>query len=374
MSNEKFFTEQREQSLVKSTIVSKYFGAWSKVILAQRGVARIAYLDLFAGPGRYDQGADSTPVMVLKRALAEPRLRETLVTIFNDRDPDNCKSLEKTLGEIEGISALKFPPRVMNHEVGTEMVNLFASMSMVPTLFFVDPWGYKGLSLRLINSVLQNWGCDGVFFLNYNRVNAGLSNPAVRPHMDALFGEQRVADLQLRIENLSPRDRETAVIEELAEALQALGGRYVLPFQFRNNEGTRTSHYLVFVSKNPLGYKLMKEIMAKESSLWEQGVPTFSYCPADQRFPLLFALNRPLDALEPMLLAEYEGRTLTVAELFEEHNIGRPYIMANYKDVLRELEARGAVAIDPPAARRRPRNGVVTLADGCRVTFPRSTS
>lgn len=371
---EKFFTEQREQSLVKSTIVTKYFGAWAKVILPRAREGRIAYLDLFAGPGRYEQGAESTPIMVLRRALSDPKLRDSLVTIFNDRDKNNCASLEQAISELDGIGSLKHAPKVMNREVGTEMVKLFDSMNLVPTLFFVDPWGYKGLSLKLINSVLQNWGCDGVFFLNYNRVNAGLSNPAVRPHMDALFGEQRVADLQLRIDKLSPRDRETAVIEELAEALQALGGRYVLPFQFRNNDGTRTSHYLVFVSKNPLGYKLMKEIMAKESSLWEQGVPAFSYCPADQRFPLLFALNRPLDALGPMLLAEYEGRTLTVLEVFEEHNVGRPYILANYKDVLRELESRGIVAIDPPAARRRPRNGVVTLADGCRVTFPRSTS
>ena len=61
----------------------------------------------------------------------------------------------------------------------------------MPTFFFVDPWGYKGLSLRLINSVLKDWGCDCVFFFNYNRINMGLGNDAVEKHMDALFGKER---------------------------------------------------------------------------------------------------------------------------------------------------------------------------------------
>ncbi|MEZ4393755.1 MAG: three-Cys-motif partner protein TcmP [Polyangiales bacterium] len=374
MSNEKFFTEQREQSLVKSTIVSKYFGAWARIILPQTRAGRIAYLDLFAGPGRYEEGAESTPIMVLRQAIADPKLRASLVTIFNDRDEKNCTSLQRAISEIEGIEGLKHPSQVMNKEVGTEMVKLFESMNLVPTLFFVDPWGYKGLSLKLINSVLQNWGCDGVFFLNYNRVNAGLSNPLVKPHMEALFGVERAEALRARVEGLSPRDRETAVIEELAQALHDLGGRYVLPFQFRNNDGTRTSHYLVFVSKNVLGYKLMKDIMAKESSLLDQGVPSFSYCPADERFPLLFLLNRPLDALGPMLCDEYAGRSLTVGQLFMEHNVGRPYILRNYQEVLRDLEARGVVTIDPPASQRPSRKGVLTLAEKCRVSFPRGSS
>jgi len=53
--------------------------------------------------------------------------------------------------------------------------------------FLVDPRGYKGLSLGPINSVLQNWGRDCVFFFNYNRVNMGLSNETVREHMSSSF-------------------------------------------------------------------------------------------------------------------------------------------------------------------------------------------
>ena len=41
----------------------------------------------------------------------------------------------------------------------------------------------------------------------------------------------------------------------------------------------------------------MKKIMAKESSKTEQGVASFEYNPADEQYPTLFELNRPLEEL-----------------------------------------------------------------------------
>jgi hypothetical protein len=91
-------------------------------------------------------------------------------------------------------------------------------------------------------------------------------------------------------------------VEKISEALQEMGGEYVLPFCFLNEFGTRTSHYLIFVSKHVLGYTIMKGIMGAESSKHEQGVPSFSYCIADETMPVLFELSRPLDDLKEMLL------------------------------------------------------------------------
>ena len=61
----------------------------------------------------------------------------------------------------------------------------------MPILAFIDPWGYKGLTLRLVDAFLKDWGCDCLFFFNYGRINAGLSNPMVHAHMAALFGEHQ---------------------------------------------------------------------------------------------------------------------------------------------------------------------------------------
>ena len=218
---------------------------------------------------------------------------------------------------------------------------------------------------------MKDWACECVFFFNYNRVNMGLTNERVRGHMDALFGRDRVEELQTELDGMKPADRELRVVEELTKALRGLGGKYVLPFRFLNEDGNRTSHHLIFVSKHPLGYGIMKEIMAGMSSKHEQGVASFAYSQADVRFPLLFELSRPLDELEGMLSEAFAGRTLRMLEVYEQHNVDRPFIKSNYKDALRKLEAKGAISSDPPAAMRKKLKGVATFADAVNVTFPR---
>src|SRR5205823_1498044 len=137
-------------------------------------------------------------------------------------------------------------------EVGAEIIKLIRKVQSIPTLLFADPWGYKGLSLQLINSVLRNWGCDCIFFFNYNRINMGLSNPYVEEHMVALFGKQRASALRQRLEGLEPEQREKTIVDEFTSALNEIGGTYVLPFNFKSDRRARTSHYLVFVCKHHL--------------------------------------------------------------------------------------------------------------------------
>ena len=244
-------------------------------------------------------------------------------------------------------------------------------MRLIPTLFFIDPWGYKGLSLRLVNSVIKDWGCDCLFFFNYNRINMGLRNSLVCEHMNALFGQERADSLREQLENLSPQDREFTIIEELTNAIQELGGKYVLPFCFKNDRGTRTSHHLIFCSKVFKGYEIMKEIMAKKSSVADQGVPSFIYNPVDERYTRLFEFTRPLDDLEEMLLSDFSGRSTSVKKIFEEHSIGKPFLKSNYKSCLRSLEAKGKVLSNPPAENRRKNKGVVTVADTVVFSFPK---
>ena len=187
-------------------------------------------------------------------------------------------------------------PAVYHGEVGEEIVKEFEGMKLVPTLFFVDPWGYKGLTLRLINSVLKDWGCDCCFFFNYNRINMGLPNDAVEKHLDVLFGKERADSLRARFADkaLKPGEKEAFIVEEMCEALKEMGGgKLVLPFRFRNDKGTRITHHLFFVTKHFRGYSIMKDIMHAHCTGTYDGVVNFEYNPADLRQPTLFGFLEP---------------------------------------------------------------------------------
>ena len=112
MNTDEFFDEQLPGSKIKSAIVSSYFWKWSRVMIPQvksRG-KKIGYIDFFSGQGKYDDGADSTPILIIKMAVSNQDLTEMLVTIFNDKNKANITKLEEEINNIEGVSNLKHKP------------------------------------------------------------------------------------------------------------------------------------------------------------------------------------------------------------------------------------------------------------------------
>ena len=350
MTRANFFGESRPSSRIKSMIVFKYFKAWASVIRSvqkkNRSEDRIAYIDLFAGQGVYDDGTVSTPILILEEAIKNPDFKQHLLTRFNDKEVTYAEALRHSIEILPGVDSLKYEPEVSDEEVGQEMIDQLSSTALIPSLLFADPWGYKGLSLDLIHSVIKDWGCDCIFFFNYNRINAALTKPKVKELVDDLFEESRADELRAEVPKLSPLERERVVLTALGEALRELGADYVLPFKFRNRKSSQNSHYLVFVSKDFKGYHLMKNIMAKASTESSQDVPSFEYDPwLASLYPelLQLELEHPMDDLKAMLLESFAGQTVSMEDIYRQHSVNRKYIERNYKDALIALENEGRI-------------------------------
>src|ERR1700688_2378840 len=120
MADNQFFEESREQSQVKARIVAKYFWPWAKVMIHSvkaNGIGRIAYIDLFAGPGRYEDGTLSTPLMILQQAVADPDMCDMLVSVFNDCDSENIGKLKAAIEALPDIGKLKRKPQISTRTV-----------------------------------------------------------------------------------------------------------------------------------------------------------------------------------------------------------------------------------------------------------------
>ncbi len=303
----------------------------------------------------------------MERAIANPDMQQMLITIFNDIDSNHTQSLQEAIASLDGINTLKHKPIVLNIEVGSEIISVFKQIRC-PILSFIDPWGYKGLSLELISSAIAGWGCDCIFFFNYNEINRGVNNQSVKKYINDLFGEYQADLLREQVVNLPPDERESRIVQAIGDALKKAGGSYFQDFCFKNEDKDRTSHYLIFVSKNHRGHKIMKDIMARYSSTMIQGVPSFKY---DEKPVQLSILDsQPLDDLEDMLLDKFAGKTITMLEVYEKHHVGKRYIKTNYKEALRNLESQGKITVEPAASKRKKREGKPTFADSVKVNFP----
>ncbi|ADQ06467.1 conserved hypothetical protein [Caldicellulosiruptor hydrothermalis 108] len=360
-----FFEEVKPQSIVKITLVSKYFDAWAKIMNRNARSDRLGYIDLFSGPGKYNDGTISTPIYIMEKILKNEDYRNKFVIIFNDKEKEYIENLEQEINKLENINLLKHKPIFLNLELNFETSELF-NFSLIPSLVFIDPCGYRGITRDLIYTFIKNWGCDIILFFNYNRIRSGIKNPLVEEHMKRLFGENRYSKILENIDNYKGFEKEKFIMNEFSESMMELGIEYILPFRFRKEDKNDTSHYLVFLTKNFTAFNIMKEIMANHSSTSTQGVPSFEFIPnADKQLSFLYMYNQPLEELKTELLQLYKGRSISLRELFVEHSKNKPFILRNYREVLLKLEEEGKIICDPPKEKRRKN----TLAEHVIIYF-----
>jgi three-Cys-motif partner protein len=338
VTTDSFFEKQTEVSKVKAEIISKYFRGWAYVMTSQKA-DKIAYVDLFSGPGRYKDGNLSTPLLVLEKAVDDPKICQKIQFIFNDSNPRNTELLKKEIESFIGVNKLRYIPTLYNWAVDEKTAKAFENISKVPTLSFIDPWGYKGLSLPLIRALVKDWGCDSIFFFNYRRINPAIDNKLLKEPINLLFTKDVLIELQKKVCDKKPNEREKIVLCEIKNVFREWGMKYILPFPFKSESGNRTTHHLIFVSKHILGYNIMKGIMGAASSSEIQGVPSFEYNPAAKQCPTLLDVESPLDDLKEMLLEDFSGSTLTMEDVYSQHHIDKPYFEKNYRKALLDLES-----------------------------------
>lgn len=369
-----FFDQQSDQSKVKADIVAKYFYAWAKIIISRGRPTpeAVLYLDLFAGPGTYADGGTSTPLLVLEKAIRDTDIRERFRALFNDENSAAIQTLKCSAEALPGYDTLPVKPVFQTITVDERLSLVLDRAVRYPTLMFVDPWGYKALSLKLLNSVLQHKKSEVIFFFNYLRINPAFNNSFMKKHIDGLFGDDRANALREKLSGgrLTPLDRELAIMDAVEEALLADHGKYVRPFRFWNAEGTRITHHLVHVTKHPMGYGVMKDIMASHSSRDIGGVPAYQYLPENcaqavmARHPTLFPED-PIMKLAESLGKAFAGQTVEVFDIYRQHHLNRDYILSNYKSALLRLEATQRVNVVRPSAK----SPQTSMADKALVTF-----
>ena len=347
--NEDFFAGQSEQSSVKAHIVSSYFTAWARVI--QKWNTSMAYIDLFCGPGKYGDDNLSAPLLIVKSTLENPELSKKMRFLFNDNDPANVSALKESISEIDSNNKLGRRVEYHSETVGEGFHSRLRIPANMPVLSFVDPFGYKGLTIDLINELISNSGSDCIFFFNYNRINMALSsNTKFDEHLKSLFGEARTATLKGQLANLPASQREPIVLNALVDALCENKSNYVLPFKFYSTEMLRTSHFIIFVTKHPTACKIMKQIMYSNSAKDSDGVATFSF--EDSRnfgigHDQISFFDRPIEELKMEILKRHSGQTVQVSQLCEEVDcdFSNHYVGKNVKEVLKNLEIEGKLNV-----------------------------
>ena len=338
-----FFGSQTLRSRIKSFVVGDYYRGWGHIIAHGRHSGGVmGYVDLFAGPGIYDDGAESTPLMVLRKTFGSRVLSEQVQLVFNDKDSGYVSTLKLALADLasSGSVSLRHKPLFFNFEVGPSTLNWFRELGLGPCLFFLDPFGYRGLTMDLIAGLVSEWGSDCIFLFNYSALHKHLYNEGEDASVAEFWNSGDLESLKAVLSGSSPLDSEYKAVSFLSTCMCQRGVPYVLPMRFTIEGSAQTSYHLVLASKHFRAYALMKKVMDKVSTGHVEGAVPFEFVfKGDSVLQIPMTGLRPEDHLHERLFSKFAGQSLSFRDLyrrFEEENT-TPFIKRHYVSAIDQL-------------------------------------
>ena len=257
-------------TLAKIEIVRRYLYLWFS-ILGNHSANRLVYIDGFAGPGKYTNSEESSPIAALtaaKAALDRPGSglgSKECCFLFVEKKKEFAEQLRELISQTSWPTKFKWEVEVGTFEekVGGILEQIKKErQQLAPTFAFIDPFGATGLPFSVVADILSHRSCEVLINLDSDgigRLVAAQSIESNRKHLDAIFGDGTWnSELKpaLPMRELTPQ-----VLALYKRRLRSLPNvRYVFAFAMNPRE-SQLNYHLVFASQHPLGLEKMKEAM-----------------------------------------------------------------------------------------------------------------
>lgn len=329
----------------KHIILRRYLEAWFPILGGTN--PRIVYVDGFAGPGEYVDGAPGSPQIALDVAISQKaHIKGEVVFFFVEADESRSEHLTAL---VESRKATGLPSRfhieVRNGEFESEFRGLLddverSGLGMAPTFAFIDPFGWKGLPMTLVHHLLTHERTEAFINFSIDAVNRFAEHPKeqFRDQITDLFGTSAVVDVARKSSN---RFNDLRILYEQQLRRSA---SYVRFFTMCGFDG-KPIYDLFFATNNILGLEKMKDAM------WQADPDgTFRFSDAtDANQQVLFEhASFELEKLESLLLTTFANRKSVVVQDLVTWVVGdTPYLQTHLRKALFALEAQGWLHVHP---------------------------
>ena len=364
------FEEFQPHTKLKHAILDAYIVTWAMKLLMWGGAgSSLAIVDAFAGQGQDNTGQPGSPVIAARRALEamrttrgrKPWLEEPRIRVFAiEKNRLHFRELTRVISQLDPQEANNVT--LYEGELSDHIHEIRRATGRVPVLYFLDPFGIKGLDAATYPKALD--GPHNELFALFSDLGAtrlhGLltaergnatdvvdaiqsqpslfpqedaariaaaeaaavrsndaldaTRPAAREHLTRALGNTEWGP---ELATVPPEQRPDTFLKLFRRTLIAAGARYVLTIPMRNDAGQRV-YSLVHASKSQQAYVAMKDAVTnglQRSRLTDT---------AGQRMLEDMAIDLP--AVVGRLRVTFAGRTLPWADHGEARGI-RSYVL-----------------------------------------------
>lgn len=309
-ANKKFFDELQEHSQIKLRILGDFLVPWASKLGAKvrgRGQSQIWYLDGFAGPGRYKDGSNGSPIVGANRALQVLSKKEghILGCINVEKHRSKFRLLQDSLA---GFRQRGIPIHNIHGSFSEEIARITKLIGeRSPLLAFVDPFGVAPLDFDLMRPLLSRPGeMDLIMTFNHRAI------PRLRKdHPDLIL--RAIGSSDMRLLTHEP----AAIIDELKQNLKEVGRfKEVVSYGVRSAKGHAPKYHLLMASRNYEAFELLNDIVfaAEDKLEWDD-----SSADLQKAFFDLFDSESERQELVKRILEYGRSHKRTTREKIREH-------------------------------------------------------
>lgn len=334
--------ELKEHTKVKHEILEKYLTPW---IYHLGRNPRIAVFDCFAGRGEYSMGEPGSPLRILRKFGERKDYYQKAHCIFIEKNKNNFQNLEKVIDrelqenpdKYEKVEIIKYNDTFA--DVVSEILS-GVKTRLVPSLFFIDPFGFKGVPFELIKEIMKFPRVEIFFTFMSKDMNRFLGSEKHSDALDELFGTGKWREI---LEESEEGKQQHELRELYRNQLHKEANvKYSWTYKVGMDETRQTTYYLIHATNNFKGLKIVKDIMYKQSPVEGR----FGYLgPDEYQGDLSDFIGGRLNNFKDFLLATFRGKTLSFLNIIEKSYMETSFIEKDYRKALKELEKEGKISV-----------------------------
>jgi len=354
----------------KHELLRAYLDAYFPILAQGRNRAkRLLFLDGFAGPGVYAGGEPGSPIVAMQ-AIAAARVdlsRCEFVFLLVEEDQERATSLETQIAQFRSTHDL-LPNLTIQiearpfAEVAEQILDQLESAGarLAPTFAMIDPFGFGGAPMNLIQRLLAFPKCEVFFNFMLDSVNRQAGNDIVVDHMRGLFGTDAFSDVP---PSGSP-DRHQFLLDLFENQLRDKAQfEYVSKLALINRRGR--PNVIFHGTRHRKGLEVMREALWKVDAIDGSRFDARDDAAGQEK---LWGNEIDLEPLRQAIAERFAGLHTTVDEIENFVLLETHYKLTHIRrEGLKVLENRGEIVKVVKADDSKRRKG--SFPAGCLIQF-----
>jgi three-Cys-motif partner protein len=331
-----------EQTEMKHKVFGDYFDKWAQILGKNHP---LNYIDGFGGWGAYHTEKGEI-------YYGSPVIAAEIIDKFNLGDKCSILVIDTEKGNIENLmkifayKKIKCKIQFANSDFDKTINELLDKHeNIAPTLFLIDPFGFK-IKYETLKRIMSKNKSEILMNFMYNAVNRFISLKQNEKIIDELYGTEKWRE----ITSLKEDEREIAIIGLLKTQLKKIAS-FVFPFRMEFPRMKRTYYYLIHITNHVKGISIMKSCFAK----FNHGRTFYLGLRSGQ-----LTLNEikefefKQEEVKAFLKKEYQNKYITYLDILKQNMDKIPYLESDIYHALQKMEEEGVIDIErrPPTTEK----------------------